>query len=160
MFLVVPEHNTIVIFHHRVCTWLQTKIRFTCWNAGLIGRTVEGLEDKVERIRNGTRHTIAQLGRDRHAMWVILYRRDITAPQRWLVFGCISNERVGGFGTGRMVWACDGHAPGSNITTIATPTGLLCNEERDVVVCVVCSVEAARAEDAAVIEGTIPGALS
>jgi hypothetical protein len=56
-----------------------------------------------------------------------------------------------------MIWACDGHAPGPNVTTVTAPTGLLRNKERDVVVCVICGVEAAGAKDATVIECAIPG---
>jgi hypothetical protein len=71
------------------------------------------------------------------------------------MFGCIINERCGGFGAGRMVWACDGHAPGPNVTTVTAPAGLLRNKERDVVVRVICCVEAAGAKDATVIECAI-----
>ena len=56
-----------------------------------------------------------------------------------------------------MVWACDGHAPSPNVTTVTAPAGLLRNKERDVVVRVICGVEAAGAKDAAVIECTVPG---
>jgi hypothetical protein len=56
-----------------------------------------------------------------------------------------------------MVWAFDGHAPGPNVTTVTAPARLLRNKERDVVVCVICSVEAAGAKDTAVIECTVPG---
>ena len=59
------------------------------------------------------------------------------------MFGCIANERYWGFGAGGMVWTCDGDAPGPNVTTVTAPAGLLRNKERDVVVCVVCGVEAA-----------------
>jgi hypothetical protein len=56
-----------------------------------------------------------------------------------------------------MIWAQDQYAPGLDVTIITAPAGLLRNNERDVVVCVVCDVEAARAEDATVVEGTVPG---
>lgn len=80
VFLVVPEHDTIMVLHHRIGTWLQTKVSFTRRHAGLVGRTIKGLEDKVERICNGTRHTIAQVRRDGYAIWVVLHRRDIATP--------------------------------------------------------------------------------
>jgi hypothetical protein len=56
-----------------------------------------------------------------------------------------------------MVWACDWRAPGPNVTTVTAPAGLLRNKEGDVVVCVICSVEAAGAKDTAVIECAVPG---
>ena len=55
-----------------------------------------------------------------------------------------------------MVWACNRHAPGPNVTTVTAPAGLLRNKERDVVVRVVRGVEAAGAKDATVIEGAVP----
>jgi len=73
------------------------------------------------------------------------------------MFGCKSNKRGWGFSAGRMVRACDGHAPGPHVTTVTAPAGLLCDKERDVVIYVVCGVEAAGAKDATVIECAVPG---
>ena len=47
MLLVVPEHDTVVVLHHRICAWLETEICLISRYAGLVGRTVEGLQDKV-----------------------------------------------------------------------------------------------------------------
>ena len=58
-----------------------------------------------------------------------------------------------------MIRACDGHAPSPNVATVTAPAGLLRNKERDVVVCVICGVEAAGAKDATVVECAIPGIL-
>ena len=55
-----------------------------------------------------------------------------------------------------MVRACNGYAPGPYVTTITTPARLLRNEERNVVVGMVCGVEAARAEDATIVECAVP----
>jgi hypothetical protein len=56
-----------------------------------------------------------------------------------------------------MVRACDGYAPRPHVTAITTTARLLRNEERNIMVGVVCGVEAARAEDATVVECAIPG---
>ena len=58
-----------------------------------------------------------------------------------------------------MVRAIDWLAPGLDVSTIATPAGLLCNEEADIVVRMICGFEAARTEDAAIVECTIPAAM-
>ena len=92
-------------------------------------------------------------------MWVVLYGRNAAAQQHERIFCGIGNERGGGFSTGRMVRACDWYAPRPYVTAITTPAGLLRNKERDVVVGMVCCVEAARAEDATIVEGTIPGCV-
>lgn len=91
-------------------------------------------------------------------MWVVLNRRDLATPQYRLMFGRISNKRGGSVGARGMVWAHDRYAPGPNVTTITAPAGLLCDKERHVVVGMVCGVEAARTEDATVVERTVPRA--
>ena len=58
-----------------------------------------------------------------------------------------------------MVRACDRYAPRPNVTAITTPARLLGDEERNIVVGVVCGVEAARAEDATVVECAVPGSV-
>ena len=89
-------------------------------------------------------------------MWVVLHRRDAATQQYERVFGGISHERRGSFSTRRMVRTGDGNAPRAYVTAITAPARLLRDEEGNVVVGMVCGMEAARAEDAAVVEGTVP----
>ena len=93
-------------------------------------------------------------------MWKVLHRRDAASQQYERVFGGIGNERGGSFSTGRMVRACDGYTPRPYVTAITAPARLLCNKERNVVVGMVCCVEAARAENATVVEGAVPGCVT
>lgn len=58
-----------------------------------------------------------------------------------------------------MVRARDGYAPRPYVTAVTASARLLRNKERNVMVGMVCGVEAARAEDATVVEGTVPGSV-
>ena len=55
-----------------------------------------------------------------------------------------------------MVGARNGYAPRPYVTAITAPARLLRDKERNVVVGMVCSVKAARAEDATVVESAVP----
>jgi len=55
-----------------------------------------------------------------------------------------------------MKWTTDRNTPGLFVTTVATSAWLLSNEEADVVICVIGGVKAAGAEDATVIQRTVP----
>ncbi len=58
-----------------------------------------------------------------------------------------------------MVGTVDRLTPCLDVPAITATAGLLSNEETDVVICVVGSFKAARAEDAAIVECAIPRQL-
>ena len=73
--------------------------------------------------------------------------------------GLEGRDVVSALGGEGMVRAADIVPPGLDVTTVAATTGLLCNEEADIVVRMICGFEAARTEDAAIVECTIPAAM-
>ena len=61
-----------------------------------------------------------------------------------------------GVGEGRMEGTLNVATPRFSVTAVATTTGLLCDEEADVVIPVQASAETAAAENTAFVERTIP----
>ena len=61
-----------------------------------------------------------------------------------------------GIGEGRMEGTLNVATPRFSVTAVATTTGLLCDEEADVVIPVQASAETAAAENTAFVERTVP----
>lgn len=58
VFLVVPEYNAELIFHHRIGRGLEPKICFAGWDRWFVGRVVKGIQDEVEGIGYGLSHRL------------------------------------------------------------------------------------------------------
>ena len=65
VFLVVPEDNTELIFHHRIGRGLESEISFACWDGWFVGGIIKSIQDKVEGVGHRLSHGLLQFWRHR-----------------------------------------------------------------------------------------------
>jgi hypothetical protein len=159
MLVVVPNDDGVLVFLHGVCSGLKAKVGFIRGHARFVWRAVEGVEKKIKGIADGAAHVVPEFWREGGAEWIVRDGRDVYVGDggRKYSWGYVSGgikDTIGVVEEG-MEGTLDVATPGLGITAVAAPTGLLCDEEADVVVLVRAGTEAAAAKNTAFVEGTV-----
>ena len=162
MLVVVPNDDGVRVFLHGVRSGLKAKVGFIRGHARFVWRAVEGVEKKIEGITDGATHVVPEFWREGGAEWIMRDGRDVSVGDggRKCSWGCVRSGYGGikdtiGVAEERMEGTLNVATPGLGITAVAATTGLLCDEEADVVVLVRAGTEAATAKNTAFVEGAV-----
>ena len=162
VFVVVPNDDGILVFLHGVGSGQQAKVGFIGGYAWFVWGAVEGVEKKVKGVTDCATHVIPEFWRKGGAEWIMRDGRDVyvgdgPGDNSWCCVRCLDRGIKGMVCVGeeRVKGTLNVVTPGFSVTTVAATTGLLSDEEADVVILVRAGTEAAAAKDTTFVERTV-----